>query len=629
MEVLPDGPADRARDPDVVLQTAPAAAYRFRDELRHHGATLDPEPPIIVKNGVSGYVRNDEAGHALVGDENIGAEPEHEIRNLRLASGYDGMRQIIRGVGLVQQVGRTADLEGREGRQRNIALEGRAVELGSNVLECRTVDWMGRRRRGDLGHESGKEIMRAVQSLPRRSLPRTTLAAALCLLAVASLPLAAQRAELERRIKRDTLPNGLEIIVVENHGVPLVTIEANARNGSFTQSPTYEGLSHLYEHMFFKSNASYPQPEQFVARASELGAVFNGTTQEERVNYYLTVPSDSTMPAMAFLASALRNPLFRGDELERERAVVIGEYDRAESDPGYALQTAMGKTLWGAAWSRKNPLGERAVILKTTPEQMRTIQRKYYVPNNTALIVAGDVTPDSVFAAARRLFGDWPRAANPFVTDPIPPVPSLQGNKGIIVEQPVNAVYVMVQWQGPGAHADVPATYAADVFSDVLNQPGSRFQRNLVDTGLWQSINVNYYTLNQVGPITIGGAVAPGKLREAVAALDRELLEVVKPGYITVDAVDGVKRQRIVGTMESLERSSGFAHQLGFWWAVTGLDYFFGYVDTMANQTPEDLRRYASRYILGKSRVTGVLLSPETRRALKLTESELTAGGTP
>jgi zinc protease len=341
------------------------------------------------------------------------------------------------------------------------------------------------------------------------------------------------------------------------------------------------------------------------------------------------VPSDSAMPAMAFLASALRNPLFRPDELERERAVVIGEYDRAESDPGYALQTAMGKTLWGSAWSRKNPLGERAVILKTTPEQMRTIQRKYYVPNNTALIVAGDVTADSVFAAVRRLFGDWRRAADPFVTDPIPPVPPLQGNKAVIVEQPVNVVFVMVQWQGPGAHADVPATYAADVFSDVLNQPGSRFQRKLVDSGLWQSIGVNYYTLNQVGPITISGAVAPDKLREAIAALDREMLDVVKPGYITADAVDGVKRQRIVGTMESLERSSGFAHQLGFWWAVTGLDYFFGYVDTMAKQTPDDLRRYAARYILGKPRVTGVLLSPETRRALKLTEAELTAGGTP
>ena len=454
------------------------------------------------------------------------------------------------------------------------------------------------------------------------------LLAALATLSLAPVLLHAQRAELERRIRRDTLANGMEIIVVENHGVPLATLEIDARNGSFTQSPTYEGLSHLYEHMFFKANARYPQPEQFVQRASELGAVFNGTTTEERVNYYLTLPSDSTIPGLSLLAAALRAPLFRSDELERERAVVIGEYDRAESNPFYALTTATGKALWGTAWSRKNPLGERAVILRTTPEQMRTIQHKYYVPNNVALIVTGDVVPDSIFAAAHRLFDDWPRAADPFVTDPIPPVPPLTANKAVIVEQPVSTVLVMLQWQGPGAHADPAATYAADVFSDVLNQPGSRFQRALVDSGIWQSLGVNYYTLNQVGPITISGEVAPDKLRTAIAALDRELGAVVKPGYITADAVNSVKQKRIVETMESLERASGFAHQLGFWWAVTGMDYFFGYNDMMARQSPDDLRRYATRYILGKPRVSGVLLSPETRKAIGLTDAEL-AGGTP
>src|SRR5215207_3451325 len=442
--------------------------------------------------------------------------------------------------------------------------------------------------------------MSVVPAPPRAARGLVTIVLHLLLVLAAWQPLAAQRAELERRIRRDTLPNGLEIIVVENHGVPLATIEAVVRNGSFTQSPSYEGLSHLYEHMFFKANRSYPEPDAFVARASELGAVYNAQTREELVNYYLTVPSDSTAPA-----------------------VVIGEYDRIESDPYYALTTATGKALWQGAWSRKNPLGERDVILKTTPEQMRTIQRKYYVPNNTALIVSGDVDAARVLAMVRKSLGDWPRAPDPFASDPIPPVPPLTQNKGVVVEQPVNTVIAVIQWDGPGARADVAATYAADVFSDVLNQPGSRFQRNLVDSGLWQSLIVNYYTLNHIGPITISGEVAPDKLRAALGALERELVEVVKPGYITKEAVDGVKRTRIVGSMQSLERASGFAHQLGFWWAVTGLNYFFGYVDTMARQTPDDLRSYASKYIVGKPRVAGVVLSPETRRALKLTEAEL------
>src|SRR6476620_5299560 len=91
----------------------------------------------------------------------------------------------------------------------------------------------------------------------------------------------AQRAELERRIQQQVLPNGLEVIVVQNRAVPLVTGEADVKNCSFTQGPEYEWPSHRYEHMFFKANQSFREPDAFVARASELGANFNGSTTEE------------------------------------------------------------------------------------------------------------------------------------------------------------------------------------------------------------------------------------------------------------------------------------------------------------------------------------------------------------
>jgi zinc protease len=455
----------------------------------------------------------------------------------------------------------------------------------------------------------------------RLTLPRLSLAALLA--SALTSPLIAQRAELERRIQRQVLPNGLEVIAVENRGVPLVTIEVDVRNGSFTQGPQYEGLSHLYEHMFFKANAEYPEPDQFVARASELGAVFNGQTREEIVNYYLTLPADSLEGGMRFLAAPLKGPLFRQDELERERSVVIGEYDRNESNPFYHFTTAIDKALWTTAWSRKNPLGERDVILRTTPQQMRFIQQRYYIPNNSAIIVTGDVAPERVFALARSVFGDWKRGPDPFAADPIPPVPPLEHSQGVITEQPVGSVVVMLKWEGPSAVKDAAATYAADVFSDVLNQPGSRFQKRLVDSGLFQSIGVNYYTLNNVGPITIAGETTPEKLREALAALDEEITKVVEPNYFSTEELEFTKQHRIADAMFNLERASGFAHQLGFWWAVTGLEYVYGYTDMMAKQTPEDLRRYAKRYIIGKPHIVGVLLSPEMRQRIGLTAAEL------
>jgi zinc protease len=437
-----------------------------------------------------------------------------------------------------------------------------------------------------------------------------------------------QRAELEKIIKRKVLANGLEVIVVENHGVPLATIEIDVKNGSFTQSPEYEGLAHMYEHMFFKANSRYSEPNQFWDRASELGAVFNGSTDVEVVNYYMTVPAEKLADAIQLAASAIRTPLFRRDELERERQVVIGEYDRNESSPFFALDREMKKKLFPGNYSRKNTIGDRQIVLTTTPEKMRFIQNKYYVPNNSALIVAGDVDPNKVFELAERELGSWSRGPDPFVTDPIPPIPALQKSEGIVVEAPVSAVSVMVQWQGPSVGADPKSTYAADVFSDVLNDPGSKFQQRLVDSGLWQGVGVNYWTLNHTGPITISGQTSPEQLLEALSALYAEVEKFDTPGYFTEDELEAVKAHRAVTSAFDRERSSGFAHTLGFWWSVASLEYYMGYVDYMAQQTIGDLRAYARRYIVSKPRITGTLISPESRQALKLAPQNLVTAGT-
>jgi zinc protease len=455
--------------------------------------------------------------------------------------------------------------------------------------------------------------------------------ATLVLLALALVPVQVrgQRAELEKIIQRKVLANGLEVIVVENHGVPLATVEIDVKNGSFTQSPEYEGLAHMYEHMFFRADAKYPEPNQFWDRASDLGAVFNATTQEERVNYFMTVPTEKLQDAIELVAAAIRTPLFRTDELERERQVVIGEYDRNESSPFFALTREMDAKLYPGNFSRKDVIGDRQIVSTTTPEKMRFIQNKYYIPNNSTLIVAGDVNPANVFALAERALGSWNRGADPFAADPVPPIPPLQKSEGVVVEAPVGAVTVQVQWQGPSVGQDPKSTYAADVFSDVMNDPGSQFQQRLVDSGLWQAVGVNYYTLNHTGPITISGQTSPEHLREALAALYGEVAKFDTPGYFTSDELEAVKAHRAVTSAFDRERASGFAHTLGFWWSVASLEYYMGYVDYMAQQTIGDLRAYARRYILGKPHITGVLIAPDARQSLKLAPGDLVMAGTP
>ena len=85
------------------------------------------------------------------------------------------------------------------------------------------------------------------------------------------------------------LSNGLDVLIVQDQTVPLVTIELAVRNGAYTESAEFDGLSHLYEHMFFKANKDIPSQEEFIKRANELGALWNGTTSNERVNYFIII----------------------------------------------------------------------------------------------------------------------------------------------------------------------------------------------------------------------------------------------------------------------------------------------------------------------------------------------------
>src|ERR1700682_2828956 len=160
----------------------------------------------------------------------------------------------------------------------------------------------------------------------------------------------------------EKLPNGLEIIVIENDKVPLATIEIAVKNGAFTEDSAFNGLSHLFEHMFFKANNDYPDQEKFLKRTQELGAIWNGTTGDERVNYFFTFNKDSLDAGLKFMNAAIRFPIYRTEDMQKERPVVDGEFQRNESNPFFQLYLACQKKLWGNLVTRKNAIGIHEII---------------------------------------------------------------------------------------------------------------------------------------------------------------------------------------------------------------------------------------------------------------------------
>ncbi|MFQ5639030.1 MAG: M16 family metallopeptidase [bacterium] len=419
-------------------------------------------------------------------------------------------------------------------------------------------------------------------------------------------------------IHQTTLTNGLDVIVIENATVPLVTIEIDVRNGAFTEPPKFDGLSHLFEHMFFKANGEIPDQGKFLERSRELGMTFNATTSEERVNYSFTVLKDSLRPSMEFMKAAITSPLFLTEELERERLVVMDEYDRSESNPFFHLEREVNKKLWYEYFSRKNVIGSREVILTADQERMRTIQHMYYVPNNSALLVAGDVKHEHVFQLAEEYFSDWKRGPDPFADDSLPLHPSLRKTETVIVEKPVNAVTLMLRWQGPSVSINTKATYAADVFSFIMNQ-NSKFPRILVGSGLFTRVSFSYLTLNQKGPITIVATTNAEKFPEAKNALFEEIKFLIDPEYFTDEQIEYAKTKLEVREMYSWERPSAFVQGIGFWWSVTGgLDYYLSYIDNLKKVTRKDISTFVKKYIQNSPYVTGILVSPDDKEKLGL-----------
>ena len=440
-----------------------------------------------------------------------------------------------------------------------------------------------------------------------------------CLLILLPADLIAQK-NLPDNFFLEKLDNGLEVLTIEDNTVPLATIEITVKNGAYTESPDYDGLSHLYEHMFFKANKDYASQEEFLARINELGIIFNGTTSDERVNYFLTLSSLKLNEGLEFMNSAIRYPAFLEDEMKRENPVVDGEFQRAESNPVFFLFQDVNRHMWGDNYSRKNTIGDHDIILTATTEKMRTVQNKYYYPNNSIITVAGDVDHNEVLKQVKAVFGDWQASDfDPFKKYPIPEFAPLKETSYFITEnENTQTPIAMLSWHGPDTRGDIKATYAADVFSYILSQRSSKFQQDLVDSGLAYQVGVSYQTLKYVGPITVFLVPNPSKMQEAFSTLDNEISQWDDEDYFTDEQLENAKNMLAIQDAYSKEQTSQYLHTVTYWWASASIDYYTNYVDNVKKVSRKDIQEYVRKYIQNKPHVVGVLLSPDMKAQMEI-----------
>jgi zinc protease len=407
-----------------------------------------------------------------------------------------------------------------------------------------------------------------------------------------------QRAKLDSLVSSTTLENGLQVIAQRNPTLPIVTVELVVRAGAFTQENQSEaGLAHLIEHMLFRTGGD----GSIEAEAAEIDAISNGVTGTEAVQFFFTFPSRHLAAGLALMSRMIRRPGFTAEALTTERDVVRGELQRRASEPELLLGIESDALLWGAqAWTSKSPGGNLIALNGATPERLRALYNRFYVPNNAALIVTGDVTDTTVFKLAAREFRGWKRGGDPFANLQPVVIQPLKTAARKVVSATVKDVTLLVRWQGPSVRAHPAATYAADVFAGLINQPVSQTQRRLVDGGVVDELSMSYETLNNVGPVALVARTSVDRATAAAAALGAEILRLAGGDFFDHEDLVLAKKWQRVAAHHVLESSQATAHLLAQFWSVAGLDYYLAYLDELEAQTSDDVRRFVREYIAGK-----------------------------
>ena len=444
--------------------------------------------------------------------------------------------------------------------------------------------------------------------------PRAIPLALLCLLSVKAPPLLAQQADQGETVRDTVLENGLTVIVTSNPSVPLATVMLAVRGGAITQDSGQDGMAHLFEHLIFRS--FHGDASAFAMEAGLLNGSYNGTTHNELVTYYLVLPSGQATKGVKLMGQLVPEAKFQWKDLAAERPIVEDEIHRGEAEPTEQLASQVERRLWGPSWYRKDTGGDSASLRSITIDALQASYQRYYVPNNSALIVSGDVKAEDIFGAARSGFSKWKRAPDPFVERPIPEITPLTQNSTVIVSRAVEEVTLVVSFQGPSVTKDPNATYAADALFSVLDEPGSEFQHDLVDSGLFQTVSGSYLTLNHVGPIEFFGTTTPEHAKDALLALLQEIDGLDILSGVTDEDLLAATRRREVDHAIDLEDGSDAAPSLAWWWSVAGLDYSRNYPKKLDAQDLKSLRQFIADYIVGHPRVLGILAPPATAKDL-------------
>jgi zinc protease len=394
---------------------------------------------------------------------------------------------------------------------------------------------------------------------------------------------------------KEALDNGLTVIVKEVHSIPIVAVHFWVNTGSVNEDEKINGLSHFFEHMFFKGTNKWKVGEMDRI-IKELGGYNNAFTSVEYTGYYVVVPSANFSTALEVLWDAMTDSVFDPEEIERERMVIKEEINRMEDSPMGKLQTEFLPEIFKGTPYARPVLGTKESLDNITRETFLNYRKAFYVPNNMSLLIIGDIDTKEVIARVKDVTGGWKQdhvVKSRHASFTFTPQTEIREK---VVEKDVKQGYLALGFPNYG-RLNLKESYPLEVSAVILGGGKSSrlYQRLREKEGIVTTIEAWLWDMRQAGVLGVEAIFPPENFNRIKSEILEEI-ENLKNGMVEEEELDRAKAIIEADFAFSNETGNGMAITMGQYQILSRAEEALEYLKEIRRVTKDDIRAVMRKY---------------------------------
>ncbi len=361
------------------------------------------------------------------------------------------------------------------------------------------------------------------------------------------------------KIQKKTLPNGLRILFISLPDNPTVTVEVLVRAGSLDESVKDQGISHFLEHMCFKGTTNRPTALHISRELESLGAQSNAYTSHNHTAYYAKGQASNASKLLDIIADIYLNSTFPGDEIEKEKGVIIEEMNMYKDQPDHQVDEEWSKIFFQQGSMSRPIIGTRESVLALTQKDFQRYHKKFYTPKNTVVVVSGSFDAVTIFSQIKKYFSKLPSVSEPKRPKTFTPK---DGGKHTVISKKTDQAHLVL-----GVKAcDMFNTdkYATSVLSCILGGGMSSrlFQQLREQMGVAYYVYAQFSQGRDYGLFKIHAGVDKNRVKEVISVIQKEVENIIADG-VTDEELYRAKEFMIGSMYLGLESSDDFGSYFG------------------------------------------------------------------